>query len=211
MASTDGTLQVIDNYRHSRMKLNSEADSGIYDALNKGIALANGDVIGIMHSDDVYAHDRVLDNVVQIFKDAKVNAVYGDLNYISAGNSGRIVRRWKAGCFKRNKFKFGWMPPHPTLFLRKEVFMSLGNYDTTYQISGDFDAILRWLRNANIKFFYLPQVLVNMRLGGESNRSISRILRKSFEGYQTIRKNNVGGFFTLVLKNLRKLPQFINK
>jgi glycosyltransferase len=210
-ASTDGTLEVIHALQHPGMRITSEPDYGIYDALNKGIAAATGDVIGIMHSDDFFAHSDVLDSVAKYFDKTDSDAVFGDLDYVSAQNPDKIIRHWRSGTYSRQKLTRGWMPPHPALFVRREVVERYGDYDTSYRIAADYDAILRWFWTGNISAAYIPEVLVKMRVGGESNRSIGRIVNKSKEDYRALRSNGVGGLGTLAWKNLSKLPQFLNR
>lgn len=207
-ASTDGTLQVIEAQRDRLAVLVSEPDGGIYDALNKGFALASGDVVGLMHSDDFYAHEQVLARVAQAFADQGVDGVYGDLDYVAKADPKRIIRRWRSGSYQREKLAHGWMPPHPTLFLRRSVIEQWGGFDTSFRIAADYDSMLRYLARGQIRLAYIPEVLVKMRVGGESNRSLSRILRKSREDYMALRRNNVGGLGALLWKNLSKLPQF---
>lgn len=208
-ASTDATLAAVEACRHPALRLVSEPDRGIYDALNKGFALATGDVLGLVHSDDFLAHDRVIENVMAAFADERVDAVYGDLDYVSAADPARVIRRWKSGHFAPGRLSRGWMPPHPALFIRRRLWEQRGIYDPQYRIAGDYDAILRWFAKGDITTIYLPEVLVKMRVGGESNRSIGRILRKSHEDYRALRANRVGGLATLAAKNLRKVTQFV--
>lgn len=210
-ASTDGTLEEVQNRRHPGMRVISEPDEGIYDALNKGIAAATGDIIGLMHSDDFFAHDDVLRDVARTFEKTGADAVYGDLDYVSASDPDRIVRHWASGTYTRANLARGWMPPHPTLFVRREVFERYGAYDTSYRIAADYEAILRWFGKGGVVPAYLPEVLVKMRVGGESNRSIERIVRKSREDYRALQSNGIGGVSALAWKNLSKLPQFLNK
>jgi len=207
--STDGTLQAVKSFADERIHLVSEPDSGIYDALNRAIKRASGEVIGIMHSDDFFASDSVLEKVAAVFEDRSIDGAYGDLQYVSASEPKRVIRHWKAGPYAPGRLNWGWMPPHPTLYLRREVFDRWGYYDTDYQISADYDAMLRWLVKGRLKLAYIPEVLVKMRVGGESNRSLERILKKTREDYRAIRKNGVGGLGTLAMKNLRKFNQFI--
>ena len=209
--SNDGTIAVVRELATNSTHLVSGNDDGIYDAINRGIARATGDVIGLMHSDDFFASDEVLAQVACEFADPSVQGVYGDLQYVAADDPERVVRHWRSDQFTHSKLKLGWMPPHPTLFLRRDVFNTFGVYDTSFSIAADYDAILRYLAIGNIKLAYIPKVLVRMRLGGESNRSLERILRKSREDLRAIRKNRVGGFGTLAAKNFRKLGQFIVK
>lgn len=206
--STDDTLNRIRSIPGVDINLVSERDGGIYEAINRGIARSSGDVIGLMHSDDYFAHRRVLERVAARFSDPSVQGVYGDLQYVSAEDTSKVVRHWRSGEYEPKRLARGWMPPHPTLYLRREVFDQLGSYDTTYRIAADYDAMLRYLALGKIKLAYLPEVMVNMRLGGESNRSLRMIIRKSREDYRAIRRNGVGGIGTLAAKNLSKLGQF---
>lgn len=207
-ASTDGTQTVLEANRNAIAKLVSEPDQGIYDALNKGLALTTGDVVGLMHSDDFYANEQVLEKVAGAFADPEVEGVYGDLDYVAKDAPHRVVRRWRSGEYSERKLACGWMPPHPTLFLRRSVIEQWGGYDTSFQIAADYDAMLRYFAQGQISVAYIPEVLVKMRIGGESNRSLSRVVRKSREDYYALRKNGVGGIGALAWKNLSKLPQF---
>jgi len=206
--STDGTLAVVESMANAATSLQSTPDTGIYDALNKGIKRASGEIIGLMHSDDYFAHPGVLQKVADAFSDPDIDGVYGDLDYVAPDNPDRIIRHWKSGPFHPRNLARGWMPPHPTLYLRRDVFERLGVYDTSYQIAADYDAMLRWLGAGRLRAAYIPEVLVKMRLGGESNRSLGRILQKSREDYRAIRNNGIGGIATLVMKNTRKIRQF---
>lgn len=206
--STDGTLNEILRVAKGATNWVSEPDAGIYDAINRGIRRATGDVIGLMHSDDVFAHDLVLESVATCLSDPKIDGVYGDLQYVAADDTSRIVRHWRSGPYDPAVLKKGWMPPHPTVYLRREVFDRFGLYDTSFSIAADYDAMLRYLLRGKIRLAYIPEVLVKMRLGGESNRSLERILRKSREDLRALRKNGVGGVGTLVAKNFSKLGQF---
>ncbi|SCY17194.1 glycosyltransferase family 2 protein [Paracoccus tibetensis] len=207
--STDKTIENVRKYSRAAMRVISEPDEGIYDALNKGIANSTGDVIGVMHSDDFFADAFVLDKVAHEFADPAVGAVYGDLDYVSASDPTKIVRHWKSGNFSKNRLRWGWMPPHPTLFLRRDVFVRLGSYDTSYRIAADYDAILRFLGKGGVRARYIPEVLVKMRVGGESNKSLDRVIRKSREDYRALRSSGMGGAGALIWKNVSKIPQFI--
>ena len=209
--STDGTLDVLTQLGLPSTFVRSEPDKGIYDAINRGIARATGDVVGLMHSDDFYADDCVLECIAEVFSDPDVDGVYGDLQYVAGEIPHGVVRHWRSGEYSRKKLGRGWMPPHPTLYLRREVFDRWGLYDTNYQIAADYDAMLRYLVKGQIKLAYIPEVLVKMRVGGESNRSLGRVLIKSLEDLKAIRQNGVGGVGALALKNLSKLPQFIKR
>jgi glycosyltransferase involved in cell wall biosynthesis len=207
-ASTDGTLELLESRRGEIAVLVSENDSGIYDALNKGLALATGDVIGLMHSDDIYTDNGVLADVAAAFADPAIDAVYGDLDYVSREDTGRIIRRWRSGEYSPARLAEGWMPPHPTLYLRRSVIERWGGFDEDFRIAADYDVILRYFGRGRIRPAYVPRVLVKMRVGGESNRSIGRMLRKSREDFRALRRNDIGGFRTLFRKNLSKIGQF---
>lgn len=206
--STDGTLDYLQTHGHGAMALLSVPDTGIYDAINQGITRASGDVIGLLHADDHLASDDVLARVAQAMQAPEIDGVYGDLQYIARDDETRVIRHWKAGDFAPAQLRRGWMPPHPTLYLRREVFARAGLYDTSYRISGDYDGMLRFLTKGQVRLAYLPHVMVRMRMGGVSNRSFAHMIRKSREDYRAIRRHQVGGIGTLVAKNLSKLPQF---
>lgn len=210
-ASTDGTLELIRSRLTDKMILISEQDSGIYDALNKGLFMAEGDIIGILHSDDFFSDENVLQDIMKKFNAESVDATYGDLQYISNSQPGMVIRHWNAGQYRKSQLRRGWMPPHPTLFLRREVIEKLGSFDTRYKIAADYDAMLRYLYTGNISLGYVERVLVKMRVGGESNKSFKKILLKSKEDYQILRRNKVGGVWALIFKNLRKVGQFFKK
>lgn len=210
-ASTDGTLEEIRLRKNEAMVVVSEPDNGIYDALNKGFSLTTGDVVGIVHADDILADDRVLESIAQSFADPRVDAVYGDLDYVARDDPGRVIRHWRAGAFSTTRLRFGWMPPHPTLFLRKRVLEKLGLFDTSFRVASDYDLVLRYFGAGAIRPVYVPRVLVKMRVGGASNRSLGSIIEKSREDYRALRKNGVGGLPTLAFKNLTKIPQFFQR
>lgn len=208
-ASTDGTLAILKANKNHIAVLVSEKDAGIYDALNKGLARVTGDVVGLMHSDDFFADDEVLAKIADAFTDPAVGGVYADLDYVAQDDTRRIVRRWRSGKFNPRKLAWGWMPPHPTLYLRRSVIEQWGVFDTSFRIAADYDAMLRYLAKGRIQLEYIPEVLVKMRVGGESNRSFTRIIRKSREDYLALRKNGVGGLGALIWKNISKIGQFL--
>ena len=207
--SSDGTAELLEAQTDPRQRLVSERDGGIYDALNRATARATGEIIGLLHSDDFFAHDQVLAQVARRFDETGADAVYGDLDYVSASDPQRVVRHWRAGEYNPGLLGRGWMPPHPTMFLRRSVIERWSSYDTSFQIAADYDAVLRYFGSGELKVAYLPQVLVKMRTGGVSNRSLGQILQKSREDYRALRINGVGGIGTLLYKNVRKLPQFL--
>lgn len=206
--STDGTLEILQGYADRIAVLVSEPDGGIYDALNKGIALSTGEVVGFLHSDDLFADATVLARIAAAFAKADVAAVYGDLLYVRKDNPAQVLRYWRAGEFSRARLGWGWMPPHPTLYVRRAVYAKLGGFDASYRIAADYDLILRIL-GSGLKVAYLPEVLVKMRTGGVSNRSLRNILRKSWEDWRALRRNRIGGVGALLWKNLGKVGQFV--
>lgn len=206
--STDGTLAEIARVAGPGVRVESARDGGIYDGINKGIARTTGEVVGLLHSDDLFASTDVLEHVARAMQDPEIDGVYGDLDYVSAHDTSRVIRRWRSGTYAPAKLRRGWMPPHPSLYLRRAVYDRFGLYDTSFRIAADYDAMLRYLAGGGIKLAYVPEIFVNMRLGGESNASLKMILRKSREDYRAIRKNGVGGFGTLAMKNLSKIHQY---
>jgi glycosyltransferase involved in cell wall biosynthesis len=209
--STDGSLAILDQHKSRIAKIVSEPDGGLYDALNKGIRQASGDVIGFMHADDEFATPHALARVAQAFEDPDVGAVYGDLVYVKKNDVSRVVRYWRAGQYQRTQLTQGWMPPHPTFYVRREVYSRFGGFDTRYRIAADYENMLRILWRGRIKAAYIPEVLVRMRVGGISNMSIFNMLHKSREDYAAMRENGIGGLQALLLKNVTKLPQFVTR
>ena len=207
-ASTDDTLAVLEIYRSRLSVLISELDQGIYDALNKGIKYATGDVVGFLHADDVFENSEVLAKIATAFQDPSIDAVYGDLVYVRHDDINQVIRYWKSGHYDDAALSRGWMPPHPTFYVRRSVYERLGGFDTRYRIAADYDTILRFLAVGKIRAAYIPDVLVRMRAGGVSNRSLKTIFRKSLEDFEVLQKNQVGGFLTLLHKNISKLSQF---
>ena len=208
--STDGTLDVLAASQHRVDRLVSEPDSGIYDALNKGLRLATGDVVGFLHSDDVFAADDVLSSVAAAFEDPSIYGVYGDLEYVDRDNPDRCIRYWQAGLCGPSGLQNGWMPPHPTLFVRRSVYEAIGEFQTEYRIAADYLSILRIFRLPGFRVRYLPRVITRMRTGGASNASFRAILQKSREDWQILRETGVGGISTLLLKNARKISQLFS-
>lgn len=170
-ASTDGTQEILRGYSDRIAVLVSEPDQGIYDALSKGLGLASGEVVGFLHSDDIFADAQVLDKIAAVFAAQGVDAVYGDLEYVKKTAPTRVVRYWKSGEFSLKKLRHGWMPPHPTFYVKRTVYERLGGFDLSYRIAADYDCMLRFL-GSGMRAAYIPEVLVKMRLGGTSNRSL---------------------------------------
>ena len=209
-ASKDSTLSILQEYQQHISQQLSEPDKGIYDALNKGINLAKGDVIGILHSDDFFASNEVLSQVAALFKeDNQLEAVYGDLDYVDRNDSDKVIRHWISGDYQYNQLKLGWMPPHPALFIKKTCFKKFGTYDLKYHSAADYDLILRFLFKHQIKVAYLPKVLVKMRVGGLSNLSFKNRFRANREDRRAMKTNGIQfPFIISIIKPLRKLGQY---
>jgi glycosyltransferase len=205
--SSDLTLERVRDYAMPNQIISSEKDQGIYDALNKGIGLASGDVVGFLHSDDFFPSNDVLTLIADAFRDSSIKMCFGDLAYVHPINPTKIIRLWRAGEFSKRSLQWGWMPPHPTLYVRRDILMK-NLFNLKYSISADYDQILRLFRRESEHSVYIPRELVHMRLGGESNKSFRNILTKSYEDLKALRANKVGGVATLALKNVRKIPQF---
>ncbi len=206
--STDHTLQIIARSSDRRLCWQSEPDQGIYDAMNKGVARAKGDVIGFLNADDSFADDHVLSEVMRCFESPDVVAVYGDLVYVSADDGHRVVRHWRSGAYTPASLKFGWMPPHPTFYVRRSVFESIGRFDTSLRIAADYDLLVATLMDAKGRVAHVPRILVKMRTGGISNGSLRAVLRKSREDLAVIHGHRLWSLATLAFKNVRKLVQF---
>ncbi len=208
--SNDKTLSIIDKYKDKIDVFVSEPDKGLYDAMNKGIKHATGDVIGMLNSDDLYADSSVLTKVANEIKDA--DAVYGDLNYVDRDDINKVTRRWVSGTYRRNAFKRGWMPPHPTFYVKAEKYHQLGTYDLRFKTSADYELMLRFIHKHKIKLSYIPHVLVLMRVGGQSNSSFKNRLAANKEDRFAWKLNGLRpGILTFILKPLSKIGQFIKK
>jgi len=207
--STDGSLEIIKASGNNVSRWVSEPDSGIYDALNKGINMATGDIIGFLHSGDTYAGTEILEKLAFHFIQDRADAVYGDLRYVNSEKRENIVRYWKSGVFYPGILSKGWMPPHPTLYMRREVYRQHGLFDLGFTIAADYDLMLRVLLQPGIRINYIPEVLIDMETGGLSNGSLGNIARKSLEDLRAIRKNGMkNSLWVLARKNLSKLGQF---
>ena len=207
--SSDGTQQWLEGLADARISLISEKDAGIYDALNKAVRRAKGEWIGLLHSDDLYPNNDVLQEVVAVMDGN--DAIYGDLKYVQASDTQQVLRHWQSGDFSLTLLHKGWMPPHPTLFLRKEVYAQAGEFDTQFKIAADYDFILRVFQLAHLKIHYLPQVLMLMRQGGASSK-VSNLVAKSKEDLRIMRKNGLPfALFVLLRKIGSKIRQFLKK
>jgi glycosyltransferase involved in cell wall biosynthesis len=210
--STDNTKNIISAYQNKISRFISEKDNGIYDALNKGLAMAGGDIIGILHSDDFFTHETVIKTVVQTFKDTQADAVYANLCYVDAENTSKIIRKWHSGSYVPNSFLYGWMPPHPTFFVKKSVYRQFGHFNLNFKTSADYELMLRFIHKHQIKLSYLNEYIVYMRVGGQSNASINYRILANLEDRKAWAVNDLKPyFFTLWLKPLRKIRQFFNR
>ncbi|MEQ2016304.1 glycosyltransferase family 2 protein [Photorhabdus bodei] len=207
-ASEDNTLMMINKNSTRVTTIISEPDKGIYDALNKGIATATGDIVGFLHSDDLFAYPEAIADIVAMFEKYKCEAVYGDLQYVSKNNINNVVRYWKSGPFYPKKMQYGWMPPHPTFYMKRKLYDKWGGFDLNFKISSDYDSITRYIINHNVKLIYLPKVIIKMRIGGESNRLENTILR-SKEIIRIMKNRRIFWPIALIYRNLSKLPQFL--
>lgn len=208
-ASKDNTLTVISQNSTRVTKIISESDQGIYDALNKGIDLATGDIIGFLHSDDLLAYPGALSDIVETFEKQQCDAVYGDLQYVAKNDLNKVIRCWKSGFFNHEKMKYGWMPPHPTFYMKRDLYIRFGGFDLSYKILADYDSLTRYIINYKIKIAYLPKVIIKMRVGGVSNRSLGSMLLKSKEDIQIMKLRGLFWPMSFLCKNLSKLPQFL--
>jgi glycosyltransferase len=205
-ASTDGTLDIVRRYPHVAHVV-SERDAGIYDAMNKGIALASGEMLGFLNADDVLDGPDAVRSVAQSAASGH-DVVYADLVYVRHDDLSRVVRHWRSGRFLASRLRYGWMPPHPTFYVRRSLLREVGGFDTRLRIAADYEFMLRCLCRPAIRVGYIRRVLVRMRTGGASNASLHAMLRKSREDLLALRRHRIGGWLTLAAKNLRKMPQF---
>jgi len=209
--STDETAAIVQSYGTAITTFISEKDKGLYDAMNKGIALATGEVIGILNSDDFYAHDQVLSKVASAFHE-NADGLYADLVYVSAENPKKIVRTWKSGNYTENAFLKGWMPPHPTFFVRRSVYEKYGRFTDQLKSAADYELMLRFIHKHKIPLVYLPEITVHMRAGGKSNASLKNRLKANKEDRLAWKLNNLKpGTFTFLRKPLSKLAQFLRR
>lgn len=209
--STDSTIDIVKSSQ-SVKKFISEPDNGIYDAMNKGIAMATGDIVGTLNADDFYIDNTVLSQVAEVFSDPSVDACYADLVYVEAENTNKIVRYWQSRPYKPGLFKRGWMPAHPTFFVRRHWYDELGKFDLQFKIQSDFELTMRFLEIYRLKSVYLPSILVKMRLGGVSNNSVKTIFRGNIEAYQACKKNHLAITPLFHLQKIgSRIPQFLKR
>lgn len=210
--STDSTLTIINKYKDKITTIVSEKDNGIYDAINKGIRLATGDIIANLNSDDFYIDNNVIADVVATFGKEKTDTLYADLYYVDAVDTNKIVRYWKSKQYKEGLFLKGWMPPHPTFFVKKEVYQKYGLFDLQFKSAADYEIMLRFIHRFKTSIAYLPRVIVKMRVGGVSNASLKNRIKANQEDRKAWEVNGLKPHaFTLIFKPLSKLLQFVRK
>jgi len=207
-ASSDNTIQIIESYKLHISFFVSESDLGIYDAINKGINAATGDIIGILNADDFFVYIDVLSDIAEAFKTQNTDAVYADLNYINP--NGSIIRKWRSGTYKQGFFNWGWMPPHPTFYAKKSLFENLGLYDLNYGSAADYELMVRFIHLKGVRLAYLNKLIVNMQIGGISNKNGFARLRAWNFDYRAMKKNGIRyPLVGVIFKPLRKVFQYV--
>jgi len=207
--SKDKTLDVVKSSKHNG-PIFSEKDKGIYDAMNKGIVKASGDVIGILNSDDFYASDDIIEQVAHLFATTNCDLLYGDLYFIDQNNTSKVKRKWISGNYKLKDFLYGWMPPHPTFFVRKEVYEKYGMFNMELGSAADYELMLRFMFKHKLKTSYLNKVMVLFRVGGASTKNLNNRVKANMNDRRAWAVNGLTPkWFTLHLKPLRKIRQFI--
>jgi glycosyltransferase involved in cell wall biosynthesis len=209
-ASKDSTLEIVERYRSSISKIISERDKGIYDAMNKGVTLATGDVIGILNSDDFYADSKVVSDIVRTMQSANSDACYADLVYVDREETSKVIRSWKSGEYRHGDFLRGWMPPHPTFFVKRSWYERHGLYSMELKSAADYELMLRFIHKHGVSMAYLPRVITKMRAGGQSNVTIKNRWKANKEDRLAWKMNGLQpGFLTLIRKPLSKLIQYL--
>lgn len=207
--SSDQTTDIITKYKSKLGYFISEKDKGIYDALNKGIAAATGDIIGILHSDDFYTSNTVIEHMVQLFAKTNCGAAYANLYYVDRNDTNKITRKWHSGNYTHGMFVNGWMPPHPTFFVKKEVYQKHGTFNLNFKTSADYELMLRLIHKHKISLSYLDEYIIKMRVGGQSNVSVNNRVIANLEDRKAWEVNGLQPrFYTLWIKPLRKISQF---
>ena len=206
-ASTDNTLNIVRSYTNNIAHLVSEPDKGIYDAINKGIRMATGDVVGVLHADDFFTDEHVLASIAEAFINNNIQALYADLDYINP--EGGIIRKWRSGCYTKGKFNWGWMPPHPTFYCNKNLFNEYGFYSLEHGTAADYELMLRFIHRNKIEPFYLEKVTVKMKVGGASNKNFSSRVKGLYFDFKAMRRNGILlPVLTIALKPARKIIQY---
>lgn len=211
--STDGTVDIIRKYEKSISIWVSKPDQGIYDAMNKGLDIASGDVIGFLNADDVYNDNYVLENITSVMNNANTDACYSDLVYVDKNDFNKVVRYWRSCEFQTGFFKKGWVPAHPTFFARKNIYDQYGTFDLRYKLAADYELMARFLEHHKIRVKYIPMVSVKMRVGGATNKSLTNIVRQNLEIFRAFKKNNIKILYPLFVTNkfIDRVHQFYRK
>ncbi|RYG20876.1 MAG: glycosyltransferase [Chitinophagaceae bacterium] len=209
--STDGSLKIIDRYQDHIHQFVSEKDKGMYDALNKGIRMASGDVVGVLHADDLFASTDVISSIANCFLAQKPDALYGNLNYVDPLNTHKVIRKWISKPYPKNGIALGWMPAHPTFYVKRSLFEQLGNYSLNYDSAADYELMVRFLYKHHIKAVFLNKLIVNMRTGGMSNATLTHRYKGLVNDYKALVSNKVPlAIITVLLKKLSKVAQFVH-
>jgi glycosyltransferase involved in cell wall biosynthesis len=210
--SMDGTIAIIEKYRNKIARFISEKDNGLYHAMNKGLEIATGDVIGFLHSDDFYTNTEVIARYATLFAKEDCDAAYSDLYYVDRNDTSKITRKWKSGSYRHGAFLNGWMPPHPTFMVKKEIYRKLGGYNTAFKSAADYELMLRFIVKHGIFLSYLPEFTIKMRSGGKSNASVQNRISANMEDRMAWKTNDLKPrFYTLYLKPFRKIFQYLIK
>ncbi len=210
--SSDDTMQIVYKYSNSIAQIISEPDKGMYDALNKGIKMASGDVVGIINADDVFANTNVIQSIVEAYTKSNADIVYGDIKYVSKINLNSTIRYWKAGTYHHGQFFNGWMPPHTGFFITRSDYLQYGMYRLDIGTAADYELMLRMMHIHKLTSYYLPEVITLMRVGGQSNRTLISRWNANRNDLKAWKVNNLKPkLYTLLLKPLSKLMQFFNK
>jgi glycosyltransferase len=210
--STDNTLEIINKYKNEVDVIVSEKDEGLYDAINKGIDLASGEIIANLNSDDFYIDENVISDVVEKFKKEKTDLLYTDLYYVEEEKTNKVTRYWKSGAYKKGAFYKGWMPPHPTFFVKKEIYNKYGVFNLKLTSAADYEIMLRFIHKYECTVSYLNRVTVRMRVGGVSNASLVNRIKANREDKLAWKINGLEPkLLTFILKPLSKLNQFFSK
>lgn len=206
--SADHTAHIISKYKSSINKFISEPDNGIYDAMNKGIALATGDVIGMLNADDFFADEHVLADVAQAFEISTANIIYGDINFVNKQD--KVIRKWRSGSYQHGDFNWGWMPPHPSFYAKRELFHQYGVYNPNYGTAADYELMIRFIHTHKINIYYINKVLVNMLIGGVSTKNINNRVKAWQNDFKAMQRNGLSfPLISIMLKPLRKITQYI--
>jgi glycosyltransferase involved in cell wall biosynthesis len=210
--SIDGTVDIVKSYGSQISSFVSEPDAGIYDAINKGIRMATGEIVGVLHSDDFFYDDRVLERVAEAFADENTDAVFGDVRFVKPNNLDKTVRYYSSAKFRIDEFKYGQMPAHPSFYVRRELFEKLGYYKTDYKIAADFELMLRFLYVHKVRFRYLDMPLVTMRTGGASTKSLLSNITINREVLRACRENGLNtDYLRIYSKYFFKVFQLFNR